>query len=248
MEYDFTSIDMAPLVSMMYQDIKDEYKIDKLDTSYFDLPITVKGVQTTRCPLLKSVWSILESNFNLYYATREIGGESEYDFFCMMQSCLNRNADTFERQLEVYYDDIAKPILGRVEKVTYDTDDNRKNTGYTKIAKATSVTRTEGGSDTMHHVEVPVDADNTYQHDRTRDYTNYGRTVTDANSGVDTNNVNLEDDRKMTGTVTTELSDLGVRPNYESLNGFLDNNRTFIQEFVDKFQECFAPRYQRIYF
>ena len=248
MEYDFTSIDMSPTVSVMYQDINEDFKINRLDTSYFDLPITVKGVLTTRCPLLKSVWSILESNFNLYYATREIGGESEYDFFNMMQSCLNRNADTFERQLEVYYDDIAKPILGRVEKVTYDTDDTRKNTGNTKLQHGLSTTRNETGADTMHHVEVPVDADNTYQHDRTRDITNYGRGVTDVNSGTDTNNVDLTDERTMKGTVTTELSDLGVRPNYESLNGFLDNNRTFIQEFIDKFQECFAPRYQRIYF
>ena len=248
MEYDFTSIDMSPTVSVMYQDINEDFKINKLDTSYFDLPITVKGAPTTRCPLLKSVWSILESNFNLYYATREIGGESEYDFFNMMQSCLNRNADTFERQLEVYYDDIAKPILGRVEKVTYDTDDTRKNTGNTKLQHGLSTTRNETGADTMHHVEVPVDADNTYQHDRSRDITNYGRGVTDVNSGTDTNNVDLTDERTMKGTVTTELSDLGVRPNYESLNGFLDNNRTFIQEFIDKFQECFAPRYQRIYF
>ena len=199
------------------------------------------------CPRLKAVWTLLCVNFDLYYKMREIGGDNESDFFDMLQSCLNRNADTLERQLEVYDDDIAKPILGRKEVVTYNTDDYRKNTGYTNIAKATSITRTEGGSDVMHHVEVPVD-NTSYDKDRTRDSTNYGHTVTDANSGVDTNNVNLEDDRKMTGTVTTELSDLGVRPNYESLNGFLDNNRTFIQEFINMFEECFSPRYKRIYF
>ena len=247
MDYEFTSIDYEPIVSVMYQDINPNYKINSLDTSYFDLPITVKGVQTTRCPLLKSVWDILKSNFDLYYATREIGGQSEYDFFNMMQSCLNRNADTFERQLEVYFDDIANPILGRTEKVTYDTRDLRENTGDTTLEHGLTTERTEDGSDTTHYVEVPADSP-TYDTDRSRDKTDYGHTVTDENSGTDTNTVNLTDDRKMTGTVTTELSDLGVRPNYESLNGFLDNNRTFIQEFINKFDECFAPRYQRIYF
>lgn len=244
MIYEFTSLDNEPIVSEFYKDVPECYKISALDTTYFDYE---RVEHEPACPRLKAVWQLLCDNFNLFYETREIGGYSEYDFFKMMQSCLNRNADTFERQLAVYDDDIANPILGRTEKVTYNTVDDRNNTGYTNIAKNTSVTRTEGGADTMHHIEVPADAP-TYDTDRSRDKTNYGRTVTDANTGVDTNNVNLEDKRTMTGTVTTELSDLGVRPNYESLNGFLDNNRTFIQEFIDKFDECFAPRYGRVLF
>lgn len=38
---------------------------------------------------------------------------------------------------------------------------------------------------------------------------------------------------------TTTLSDLGVRPNYETLNGFLDNNRTLYKVFNDLFKNCF---------
>ena len=38
---------------------------------------------------------------------------------------------------------------------------------------------------------------------------------------------------------TTRLSDLGVRPNYETLNGFLDNNRTLYKVFNDLFKNCF---------
>jgi hypothetical protein len=38
---------------------------------------------------------------------------------------------------------------------------------------------------------------------------------------------------------TTTLSDLGVRPNYESLNGFLDNNRTLYTVFNNFFKDCF---------
>ena len=38
---------------------------------------------------------------------------------------------------------------------------------------------------------------------------------------------------------TTTLSDLGVRPNYETLNGFLDNNRTIYTVFNNLFKNCF---------
>ena len=38
---------------------------------------------------------------------------------------------------------------------------------------------------------------------------------------------------------TTVLSDLGVRPNYETLNGFLDNNRTIYTAFNNLFKNCF---------
>ena len=36
---------------------------------------------------------------------------------------------------------------------------------------------------------------------------------------------------------TTTLSDLGVRPNYETLNGFLDNNRTLYTVFNNFFKD-----------
>ena len=38
---------------------------------------------------------------------------------------------------------------------------------------------------------------------------------------------------------TTTLSDLGVKPNYETLNGFLDNNRTLYTVFNNFFKDCF---------
>jgi len=38
---------------------------------------------------------------------------------------------------------------------------------------------------------------------------------------------------------TIHLSDLGVRPNYETLNGFLDNNRTLYNVFNGFFKDCF---------
>lgn len=243
-EYDFMAEDNPPSISIAYQDISEEFKVQHLDTSYFDFERDGKP----SCPRLKAVWNLLCENFNLYYATRDIGGFSEYDFFCMMQSCLNRNADTFERQLAVYDDDIANPILGRTEKVTYDTLDDRKSDFDSEVHYGQIVTRTEGGNEITHNVEVPADNPD-YDTDRSRSRLEFkDRATTDANTGQDTGNNHNDETRKMTGTVTTELSDLGVRPNYESLNGFLDNNRTYIQEFINKFDECFAPRYRRVIF
>lgn len=243
-DYLFQSEDSPPLISEMYEDISEEFKIQSLDISYFDEQ-RVSGIDN--CPRLKAVWQTLIKNFNLYYSTREIGGMSEYDFFCMMQSCLNRNADTFERQLKVYDDDIANPILGRTEEVIYDTSDDRNLIAESTLAYGSSIKRTENGSDIIHHIDVPADNPE-FDTDRSRDKTDYGHITEDTNSGQDTNTGTNNETRKMTGTVTTKLSDIGVRPNYESLNGFLDNNRTFIQEFINKFDECFAPRYRRVLF
>lgn len=245
MDYEFMAEDNPPSITMMYQDISEEFKIKNLDTSYFDFE-RVEG--QTSCPRLKAVWKLLCENFDLYYATRDIGGFSEYDFFCTMQSCLNRNADTFERQLMVYDDDIANPILGRTEVTTYDTTDKRDGSNISEVNYGQITTRTQDGEEINHHVEVPADNEY-YDTDRTRDKLEFkDRGTTDANSGTDQSSSTDDETRKMTGTVTTELSDLGVRPNYESLNGFLDNNRTFIQEFINKFEECFTPRYRRVFF
>lgn len=50
---------------------------------------------------------------------------------------------------------------------------------------------------------------------------------------------NGQGQNKRTGTETEELSDLGVRPNYESLNGFIDNNRPYQEIFINFFKDNF---------
>lgn len=234
--YTFENLDYNDTVSKMYQDLNSEFKITSTDLSTSAL-----GVKT----LL--VWNTLKSEFERYYATREIGGETEYDFFCMLQSCLNRNADTFERHLDVYDDDVAKPILGRTETVTYNTTRTIDRDSSSTTDYDTTDTNTQSNSDTVHNVNVPANAP-TYDTDASRTKTDYGRTDTLVKDGTDTTDFEDDSTDKMTGTVTTELSDLGVRPNYETLNGFLYNNKTYIQFFIECFEECFAPRYKRIYF
>ena len=202
-EPDFFLTDVRPRLTMFYKDIDDDFKFDKLDFSYVQ----------KYCPNLNSKLDILKEVFPLHFDDYEIGSESEYGFFLQMQDALITNADTMERQLEVYDDDIAKPILGRTEKVTYDLIN----------------TRDETGNNNESVVDLPVD-DPQYDKDSSR-----------TKATVATNR---NDTQK--GSVTTELSDLGVRANYESLNGFLDNNRTFVKFFYMCFEGCFSPRYRRV--
>ena len=147
MDYEVYPIDTSPAVSEFYQDISPSYKINQLDTSYFTQVVVKEGVTTTRCPLLNSVWDTLVDNFNLYYATREIGGETEIDFFKMLQSCLNRNADTYETQLEFYYSEVNKPVIGRTEKITYDITDSREQDLASVTKYGHRVDTGEAGSD-----------------------------------------------------------------------------------------------------
>lgn len=202
-EPDFFLTDVRPRLTMFYKDIDEDFKFDKLDFSYVQ----------KYCPNLNSKLDILKEVFPLHFDDYEIGSESEYGFFLQMQDALITNADTMERQLEVYDDDIAKPILGRTEKVTYDLIN----------------TRDETGNNNESVVDLPVD-DPQYDKDSSR-----------TKATVATNR---NDTQK--GSVTTELSDLGVRANYESLNGFLDNNRTFVKFFYMCFEGCFSPRYRRV--
>ena len=86
---------------------------------------------------------------------------------------------------------------------------------------------------------------------RTLEVTEIGTGTTDA-SNIDIPADNPDDDNptnRSTGAAnsnvardeieTTRLSDLGVRPNYETLNGFLDNNRTAYAVFNNLFKNCF---------
>ena len=122
---------------------------------------------------------------------------------------MDRNIDTIDRVLEVYDDDISKPILGRTRTVTYDVTDT---------------TSQESDGD-VRDIDVPLDSPSNEDPS--------ARTLSHAEGGGSV---------QRTGTETEELSDLGVRPNFESLNGFIDNNRTIDQIFINIFAECFMIR------
>ena len=180
------------------------------------------------CPLTKERWDDLIDFAERYYSKFEIVGATYQDFKENLQLFYDKGADTFERQLEVYNDDIAKPMLGRTEKTTYNLTDNDAET----VAMEGESSDTGNGQNSI--IDVPIDASNPNSQTPSQIDTNE-----QTNNGTNSSETNRNLEHKQTGTVETELSDLGVRPNYESLNGFLDNNRTYYDVFVWLFRDCF---------
>lgn len=195
-------------ITIRYIDIPDEYKITQLRPR----------VENT---LLTENWNYLVYGFEQHYNYKQIGQETPLAFNDALRDTFRSIEDTMEKYLEVYYDDIAKPILGRTEKRTYDIVDEGES-------------ENDSSNEALQRfVDVPND-NPALDTDSTRTKDNGSATASSKSKGT----------RK--GTETVELSDLGVRPNYETLNGFLDENRTLIQEFNRHFKPCFMLVYSRM--
>ena len=188
--------DGQALNSMKYRDVVHNCKIGAINPNQF----------ATTNPLLFASWETLTNEFDKYYANYEIVGETELDFFSNLTVELNTHKDTIERLLEVYNDDVAKPILGRMETHTYNLTNS--NTGT--------------NNNNSQRIDIPID-------DTTSEKPTFKDKAVGTSSSTDT----------QTGTHTVELSDLGVRPNYETLNGFLYNNVTATRFFNECFRNCF---------
>lgn len=186
--------DDLPYHTIAYRNVAEPYR-------FKNLPI-----DATTHPLSYAAWASLWGAADLFYANYEIVGITINDFFDGLKSSWERNADTLERVLAVYDDDIANPVLGRTKTITYNVVDD------------SSVS--DGGS--LTEVDVPVDDPGNDQATRRTKSQSAGQGQV-----------------KKTGTETEELSDLGVRPNYESLNGFIDNNRPYQMIFIDFFKDNF---------
>ena len=188
--------DGQPLNTVRYKDVVATCKIGAINPNQF----------ATTNPLLFASWENLTNEFDKYYANYEIVGETELDFFNNLTVELNTHKDTIERLLEVYNDDVAKPILGRMETHTYNLTNS--NTGT--------------NNNNSQRIDIPID-------DTTSEKPTYKDKAVGTSTSTDT----------QTGTHTVELSDLGVRPNYETLNGFLYNNVTATRFFNECFRNCF---------
>ena len=188
--------DGQALNTMRYKDVVATCKISAINPNQF----------ATINPLLFASWGTLTNEFDKYYANYEIVGETELDFFNNLTVELNTHKDTIERLLEVYNDDIAKPILGRMEKHTYNLTNSNAGTN----------------NNNSQRIDIPID-------DATSEKPTFKDNAVGTSTSTDT----------QTGTHTVELSDLGVRPNYETLNGFLYNNVTATRFFNECFRNCF---------
>lgn len=211
--------DDLPYDTVIYREVPAGFRIGDLVTDAED-PQQWQVMDPARYPLTAAVWDRLTAEADLVFAEHEIVGRTIADFRDGLARAWAMNGDTFERLLTVYDDDIANPILGRTEIVTYGTPGH-------PVTITDTHTDTERRKTKADHVDVPVDGSEGVP------------TYTDgAESWVQSGTVT--DKHEHTGQVKTELSDLGVRPNYESLNGFLDNNRTALKVFTDIFAGCFT--------
>ena len=201
-------------VSVQYRDVPQGFRIRDVTHRLTDSFVTVPPAFNDE------MWAALCDAADKHFAMYEIVGDTFQDFLDRMNDAWAQSEDTFFRLVEVYNDDIAKPILGRTETVTYGADGN-------PVTMTDTHTDTEEREATTDHIDVPVDGSvgNPTYKDVAKSKVKSGTIV---------------DSHTQTGVVRTELSDLGVRPNYESLNGFLDNNRTLLQVFFGIFEGCFT--------
>lgn len=202
--------DDLPIHTLAYRDVPEPFRFKNLK------------YDPDEHPEIDAKFGDLIDAADRFFANYEVVGITLQDFFDGLQSSFERNKDTLERVLKVYDDDIANPILGRTRKVTYDVTD--------EVSSSTNVSSNEEHEDKQTDINVPLD-------DPANEQASFRSTVkggsgSSGNSGTTGSN-------KKTGTETEELSDLGVRPNYESLNGFIDNNRSYQTIFINFFKDNF---------
>lgn len=165
---------------------------------------------------LADAWTVLTDPLPLLQSKRD-------DFtkaFDLHYGRYEINADTYQDFL-----DLLKEVLlinaDTVERLleVYDSDVAKPILGREEIR---TLTTTEEGIADASTESIDVPADNPLD----------DKPTSKGRSGQTSNVVRDEIE-------TTTLSDLGVRPNYETLNGFLDNNRTLYKVFNDLFKNCF---------
>ena len=205
--------DDDPYITLALRDLPEGYGFDGL---VFD-PVK---------PLTYALKDRLIDVATRYYRNYEIVGETFTDFRENLQLDLDLNADTFEKMLAVYNDDIAKPTQSREIRRTYDlkdTSNEREN-----ISEEGS---TNNNNETTNY-DIPLDNGTAQGTDKS--------VSTGTGSNTNSSDRTLNGTNAKTGTEVEYWSDVGVAPNYELLNGFLDNNRTLEQVFISFFKTDFV--------
>ena len=104
--------------SVQYRDVPQGFRIRDVSHRLADDFVTVPSAFTAE------MWAALCDKADAHFSMYEIVGDTFQDFLDRMNDAWAQNEDTFFRFMEVYNDDIAKPILGRTETVTYGADGN----------------------------------------------------------------------------------------------------------------------------
>ena len=219
--------DDLPYVTMIYRDVPQGFRITDLE------PLA-------DAPLSAQYWDRLTEYADLHFRNHEIIGRTFVDFFENLKDSYYMNADTLEKALEVYFDDIAKPTQSRTIKRTHEeTETLPDGSTERKMVYGHKVDRTGDSSGTTTNVEFAIEGTDETPSDKV--VTESDATDSETHSGTDTETEAVTGGtRKLTTNDSEDWSDVGVAPNYELMNGFLDNNRTMENIFVSFFHDCFT--------
>ena len=219
--------DDEPTVSFNYRDVPQGFRITDLE------PLA-------DAPLSARYWDRLTEFADLHFRNHEIVGRTFVDFFENLKDSYHLNADTLEKALEVYHDDIAKPTQSRTIRRTHEETENLPD-GSTerRTVYGHKVNREGDGSGTTTNIEFAIEGTDETPSDKA--VTDSNATDSETHSGTDTETeATTGGTRKLTTNDSEDWSDVGVAPNYELMNGFLDNNRTMENIFVSFFNDCFT--------
>lgn len=219
--------DDLPYHSIVYKDVPEGFRISDLE------PLT-------GCPLSAQYWQRLTGYANLHFRNHEIIGKTFVDFFENLRDSYLMNADTLEKALEVYYDDIAKPTQSRTIKRTHEETETLPNGSVErKTVYGHKVGREGDSSGTTTNIEFAIEGTDETPSDK--GVTSSKAKDSETHSGTDTETeATTGGTRKLTTNDSEDWSDVGVAPNYELMNGFLDNNRTMEMIFISFFNDCFT--------
>lgn len=219
--------DDEPMVTFNYRDVPDGFRITDLT------PLSV-------CPLTAEHWTRLTEAADRHFRNCEIIGQTFVDFFENLTDAYVTNADTLEKALEVYNDDIAKPLQSRTIKRTHNETETLPNgSSETTTEYGHSIATTSSQDSESTDIEFGIEGSDTSPSAKTEG-TSDG-TGSESHSGTD--KVTVQDSggvRTFDSEDVEEWSDVGVAPNYTLMNGFLDNNRTMEEIFISFFTECFT--------
>ena len=219
--------DDLPYHSIVYKDVPQGFRITDLE------PIA-------NAPLSTQYWQRLTQFADLHFRNHEIVGKTFVDFYENLQDSYYLNADTLEKALEVYFDDIAKPTQSRTIKRTHEETETLPESETTRSTQYGHKVQTDGtanGSTT----DIEYAIEGTDATPSTKSENDSTASDTETHSGTDTETENIKGGtRKLVTNDSEDWSDVGVAPNYELMNGFLDNIRTMEFIFCNFFNDCFT--------
>ena len=226
-KFDPITGDDLPYLSVRYSEVPKGFRITDLE------PIA-------DAPLSTKYWQRLTQFADLHFRNHEIIGSTYVDFFSNLQDSYYLNADTLEKALEVYFDDIAKPTQSRTIKRTHEETETLPQSETKTTTQYGHIINREGNSSgSTTGIEYAIEGTDTTPSDKSETESN--ATDKETHSGTDTDTVNVNGGTRKVETIDNEdWSDVGVAPNYVLMNGFLDNNRTMENVFISFFNDCFT--------